>query len=409
MVVDAWGARRAMALGGTSNAINLTMYWMIATEKLKLHDLDLLILVLSALGVLIFVGCALVTGSVFKVIVESCGEGTKGKAVGWAKGYVGVGSGVYVCLFGPAMLSFIKRIGSSNDGGLASSISLADAPPDPEMTSLNFLLMAATLSFLAATLPALLFLPKQASQSEDNASTSSSSPYRDRRDGTRSIHFRVVYAGLMMLGMWVVGVSLLELEEEHTENTNSTHHESATGLDPSILNNTLLLDGDSLLDHHDAFSDHQDQSASFVRILMNATRRLSSSSPERHWGRVFFLLLLWWGPALSLLVIPPRKECAEESVHSISDNDNQQSFTYEEEEDDGVNGTTKDSDEGEEETFLQDELPTNGNRRSSETKVTAERNFTLTQMLRTCPAWLMAWTSLILVGGGTVMTNNIGE
>ena len=60
MIVDAWGARNAMALGGLSNAVNLTMYWMIATERWPLKDdLELLILVLSVLGVLIFMGCAL--------------------------------------------------------------------------------------------------------------------------------------------------------------------------------------------------------------------------------------------------------------------------------------------------------------------------------------------------------------
>ena len=55
MVVDARGARFATALGGTSNAVMLGLYWMLATQRWKLRDLDLLILVLSALGVLIFV------------------------------------------------------------------------------------------------------------------------------------------------------------------------------------------------------------------------------------------------------------------------------------------------------------------------------------------------------------------
>ena len=99
MVVDSFGARFAMTVGGIGNMINLSCYWMIVTERWKIWNINVLIFVLSALGVFIFVGCALVTGSVFKVIVESCGKGTKGKAVGCAKGYVGVGSGVYVCLF----------------------------------------------------------------------------------------------------------------------------------------------------------------------------------------------------------------------------------------------------------------------------------------------------------------------
>ena len=82
MIVDYYGAKFAMALGGISNTIMLTLYWIIATEQIKLPNIDLLVLTLSLFGVVIFMGCALVTGSVFKIIVESCGSGTKGKAVG---------------------------------------------------------------------------------------------------------------------------------------------------------------------------------------------------------------------------------------------------------------------------------------------------------------------------------------
>jgi len=479
MIVDAWGARNSMALGGMSNTIMLSLYWIIATEHVKLHDVDLLVLVLSVLGVLIFVGCALVTGSVFKVIVESCGGGTKGKAVGCAKGYVGVGSGVYVCLFGalfgtsgggtavgPAAsaLSFIKGTGSSVSSGLfpMSSIALASnstsdgVPQNPEVSSLNFLLMAAVLSFLAAVLPALILLPKQ----KKSATLSSSiSVYQNRRDGTRDIHFRVVYAGLLLLGLWVVGVGLSELHEnDEGEETNNSNNDSgngggtngeASGVDPSILNKTLmlLLERDFVTDHHDVeVSDlRHTTSTYYARKLWNVTRRLSSSSsPERHWGSVFFLLFLWWGPALSLLVIPPRKEgCAvgDESIVYSPENNNEYSYGYDEDDiDDGNNdvvngisnnngsGENNDDREDEEEiTFLQDDLPAVSSRLSSfattaknDERVAdgggnqhldpaAERNFTLTQMLQTCPAWLMIWTCVILVGGGTVMTNNIGQ
>lgn len=240
MVVDAWGARHAMGLGGMSNCLCLSLYWMVATGRWDLQvnhsgGDGLLIAVLSFLGVCIFMGCALVTGSVFKVIVESCGSGTKGKAVGCAKGYVGVGSGVYVCLFGaffggsgggggsgsggapvdvdvagagsPKALSFFKWIASFNNSYsnnrfegaattlpstmttdttnysfrkfLLASISYSNQllmNPDSQTTattndndseglnSLNFLLMAAALSFIAATLPALLLLPKKQQQ-----------------------------------------------------------------------------------------------------------------------------------------------------------------------------------------------------------------------------------------------------
>jgi len=352
---------------------------------------------------------------------------------------------------GPAVssrpLSFIQRITMAASSS-SSTLTASDVPQNhPELQSLNFLLMAAVLSFLAATLPALLLLPKQ------QKTSSSSAAYQKRRDGTRSIHFRVVYAGLVMLGMWVVGVSLMELREDEKQQ----HHAAGTGtgatdLDPSTLNKTLLGDY-SIMDHGGdvLFSDHDHHAAtssyaqsifstyscsSYARKLASiAKRRLLSSSssntPERrHWGSVFFLLLLWWGPALSLLVIPPRKEeCVEDGdslllvCHSPSEDDSEEeivSFDYDDNEDEnaGVNNGSNDSNEGEEETFLDENLPITSNRLSSfatkngenySDSVLEERNYTLLQMLRTSPAWLMCWTCVIIVGGGTVMTNNIGQ
>ena len=241
-----------------------------------------------------------------------------------------------------------------------------DTQQSPDLTSLNFLLMAAILSFLAAVLPAILLLPKQTLAKDEYTST---------KDGTRSIHFRVVYAGLMLLGLWVVGMSIVELyEEESNNNTNST----STTIEPSIINKTLF--DDSIIAEY------------------SITRRLSSSSPQTHWGSVFFLLTLWWGPALSLLVIPARKEDnnVEDSAFSYDDDDNAISSNDIDEEGEG---------------FLQD-----GESRTTKhgddmitSDASTERNYTLIQMLKTCQAWLMVYTCVIIVGGGTVMTNNIGQ
>ncbi|KAL3797584.1 hypothetical protein ACHAW5_003303 [Stephanodiscus triporus] len=381
MVVDFWGARRAMALGGTSNAIILSLYWVIATEHVKLHDIEFLMFLLSALSVVTFMGCALITGSVFKVIVESCSSGTKGKAVGCAKGYVGVGSGVYVCLF----------------GALFGSSSYEEGGSDSKLKSLNFLLMAAVLSFLAATLPALLFLPKQ-------SPTSPTSAYQSRRDGTRSIHFRVVYVGLISLGIWVVGTSLLNLRLDEQAKNNG----GASGVDPSILNKTLSED------------------ITMARELFDSSRVLISSSAGMNWGNAFMILLLWWGPALSLLCLPPRNEFAGDATDSIEENayDGNDEHNLET---DGVNGRVDACINVEDEdTFLHDgigrvsfglkygeisssELDDSLGAGSDHVLDASDREFTLLQMLRTSPAWLMAWTYLILVGGGTLMTTNIGQ
>ncbi|KAL7436178.1 hypothetical protein ACHAXM_005047 [Skeletonema potamos] len=417
MIVDSFGARTAMTLGGIGNTIHLTCYWMIVTERWEIHNVHVLIFILSVLGVLIFVGCALVTGSVFKIIVESCGKGTKGKAVGCAKGYVGVGSGVYVCLFsalfgssgkggggaagGPAAL-FMRMMMLPSTTSISSSTLIAsdDLPQNPELNSLNFLIMAAVLSFLAAVLPALCLLPKQ---------TSRVSPFKNRRDGTRSIHFRVIYAGLILLGVWVIGTSLVEIEEEKNDSDhNGGGDGGSVNPDSSGVNKTAIdWDGD--------FSLFADETLLATVVWKFARRKLSSqsSSPERHWGAAFLLLLLWWGPSLSLLVIPPRKEDTdEEMIHER----NTQEFRYDDDDDDDVNDVHNGvNDEELEETFLQDNsIPMGRSRRyrkspERQDKIEPERNYSMLEMLQTSSAWLMAWTCVILVGGGTVMTNNIGQ
>lgn len=163
LIVDRYGPRFAMIVGSVCNAILLTWYWLLVTKRIKLfhhNDIDnssisineLLVFVLSFLSVMIFMGSALITGSVFKIIVERCTSGgssssscgSKGKAVGCAKGYIGVGSGVYVCLFG-------ALFGSSN----------SSSSTDDSSSSLYFLLMAAVLFIVAVTLPAVLLLPKK--------------------------------------------------------------------------------------------------------------------------------------------------------------------------------------------------------------------------------------------------------
>lgn len=426
MIVDRYGSKLGIVLGGMGNCCVLSLYWFIVTGRVwpldsSSDDATLwLIFVLSILGVLTFMGCALITGSVFKLIVESCGEGSKGKAVGCAKGYVGVGSGVYVCLFralsgisssgedvGPAPTALIGVVPSMawlstksvlNRPVISGTISSVTTPhvgdnripPSPEiMNTLNFLLMAACFSFLAAVIPALVFVPRHRMMQSEKP-----------RDGTRSIHFRVVYASLILLGLWVVGASLLELKEEDDTAVASGEGQmnvGPRGLPPSIVNKTVIFAvGGSLegMPYDQYLQDEimRDHNLHLKPQLFRATawqtiRRLSSSVTQRHWGIVVLLLFLWWGPPLSLLLIKPRKDSYDGG---------------------GIIENMNEDDDTERDIFLNDAVTTRRPLDVTDFEST-RREFTLIEMLRKGEAWLMAWTFLVLVGGGTLMTCNIGE
>lgn len=458
MIVDRYGSKLGIVVGGLGNVCVLSLYWFIATGRLwQLNSNDedettWLIFVLSILGVLTFMGCALITGSVFKLIVESCGDGSKGKAVGCAKGYVGVGSGVYVCIFralfgittstegiGPAQTVLMSALPSGMwlaskslwNADLSSALQSKTTAPDPEvMNTLNFLLMAACLSFFAAVLPAIIFLP-------NHKDMQSKKP----RDVTRSIHFRVVYAGLVLLGMWVVGTSLLELKDDE----DKAAHASAKGLPPAVVNKTLrfaandfdaktasggslegMMYGQNVIDAiemdakivrdkaisldtfaRESYNRQQFESESLPVRSWNRIRQLSDSAPERHWGTAILLLFMWWGPALSLLCIPPRR--SSNSYESLDQEDIADHINIDESRSGGI-------DETEQDTFLNDALSnrkpmslTKGEDCVADRNASLGKEFTLAEMLRTSEAWLMTWTFLVLVGGGTLMTCNIGE
>jgi hypothetical protein len=232
---------------------------------------------------LIFTSSALITGSVFKIIVGTCGLGSKGSAVGAAKGFVGLGAGAYSCLFESL------RVHSTSD--------------------LDFLPMAAFFSIVAATIPSLLLLPSKKDIQLN--------PDHDR---VRPLHLRLLYASLFGLAIMVVGTSLSELKEEH----------------PSPKDGDLGTMGGP------------------------------------HYATALLILTFWLGPIVGLLFVPLIEQANEE--------------------------------EGFEEHVQ------TGDPLISEERVQTEvvgRN--LFQMLQTPTAWLFAWTSVILVGGGTIMTNNMGQ
>ena len=171
MCVDKWGCKRAMIVGGMIQSIALSGYWVAAT-KFAIYETSSSITVpaLSLLGVVIFMSNSLVVGSVFKILVASCGKGTRGSAVGVAKGFCGLGSGVYSCLF--------------------------DAIRTPQTSDLDFLLMASILALCIIVCPALILLTN-----------------KDVMEVATTRHFRICYVGLVVLAIMVVGTSAAFLFE----------------------------------------------------------------------------------------------------------------------------------------------------------------------------------------------------
>lgn len=281
LCVDRIGTRWSMAMGGTIMFVALMAYWAVAKQLIEFPSEHILPL-LCTLGVVIFMSNSLVIGSLFKAIVIGCGPGSKGAAVGAAKAYVGLGAGVYACLF-----NAIKANGESD---------------------LDFLPMGAILAIVNIALPAVCWLP--ASQ-------------RSVVDVSTPSHYRTIYTSLLVLAILVVGTSAL------------------------FMFRPLPDDDDFGNDKH----QHQREAT--------------------HPARALAVLLTWWVPILSLFWLPYSRN------HSTT-------------------------------TTMIDTSPTTAKASSPPTTPTViDRH--LLQVLATKEAWFFLWATTIVVGSGTMLTNNMAQ
>jgi hypothetical protein len=304
MFIDRFGTRLGISLGGITGSLSLMIYWVVAKGFVEFSDLSWVVLALSMLGVIVFLSCALVTGSVFKIISTNCGPGTKGNIVGVAKGYVGLGAGAYACLF--------------------ESIRL------PTSSDLDFLPMAAFFFVVAAAIPSWMILPNKENEGKFP-------------DVLTPLHFRVLYSSLFILAILIVSTSLAELYEEKHETRKETapNHFVATGIlftwiGPILVQMLLPRNEGSLVS---TFSDDEEEEENLLR-----TEESSSD------------------------VLQPLEKQASIEDESVAESEDYSSIDSE-----------------------------------------ADRNKNLYQMIRTPEAWLMIWTTTILVGAGTVETNNLGQ
>lgn len=190
-MADRFGTRNGICIGGIMGAISLMLFWSVAKGHFPYFvdengDPTFVVMILSILNIGIFLSCALVTGSVFKVISCQCGPGSKGSAVGIAKGFVGLGSGAYACLF-----QSIRQ---------------------PSMSDLDFLPLCAFFFITAAAIPSSIGLPSKANETFVP-------------DVLTPLHFRVMYVSLVVLATLVIGNALLGL---YHDARNSNHEEPSS-------------------------------------------------------------------------------------------------------------------------------------------------------------------------------------
>lgn len=431
---DHYGTRFALILGGILSSIFLLWYWMIATQYIEVHSY-LIVPLLSVLGIFIFLSSALITGAVFKIISSCCGLGTKGNAVGIAKGYVGLGAGLYSCIFDSLR----------NAHNSTSSTSSSD---------LDFLLMASTISIFAVIIPGILLLPSK-------STTMKNVTYIDE---TTSYHFYILFISLLIMAIFIIGKSILSL-------SNNTNHKSSTHDNHNNTSPTALFLASSSDSEEDLTSSIDNDISGITKYIV-----------------AFFLVTIWAGPILTLLFLPrstskqqqqqrfdiiPAEEDeilednninddhnndihfldrnpvidVEESrsPHPLSNNDplTQNSIIekdilsttrtkYVQEKNNLSSGllirknsiveTTRlqQSLEGESDSNTENDtnalLPRSNNNHPLHNNVdlqdedkTTIRNLNLFQMIQTPSAILMLFTSTILVGSGTVITNNVGQ
>jgi hypothetical protein len=468
LLVDYFGTRFGISMGGILCSMALMMYWHVAKHGLddtgwilssSLHvnedpsvttaesvflrtmvvtddnddetstNATMIVATLSALGVMIFLSCSLITGSVFKIIVNSCGPGSKGNAVGIAKAYVGLGAGAYACFF--------------------------ESIRQPETTDLEFLPMCAVFFLVAAVVPSLCVLPTKQQELErqqrllqeehpppptrHRSSSSSSSPASSTNivDVTTPRHFHVLFTSLFSMASIIVGNSLLTLYR-----SSSNDHRHPPSLQEDII---VGMEDDNDDNVFDGTVDDQYEvefQLSKMQPVTNTDPRMTfSSSRGPNYPLALLLLLVWIAPIVSLVFLPPSGSTTTtaQGTEEADNDEERESLLHVEEpamtDDQGATAAgdtkwrTKAMDKSSSlSTSTSDAFPLgdalqrqqdaddiegdnrpDDNDDEEENEEDASNDKNLLQMLFTPAAWLMLFTTTILVGGGTVETNNLGQ
>ena len=385
LIVDRKGTKFGIICGGLLGCTCLTSYWMVATLRVKLQTHSLLVTTLSILGIFIFASCALITGSVFKVLVANCPT-SKGSAVGVAKGFVGLGSGVYAMLF--------------ESLGLPST--------------LDFLPMCGVLFVVAAVIPAVFVLP-----SKQN--------FVAVPDVTTPLHFQIMYISLVVLATLIVGTSLLSLKQENNESDGSDDNSRTHprhGHDYRITFLLLLawigpivsllylpqraLTTNSLEaipeEQHNHETESDDEEQEELHGLLEGSSESNNSHSDTLSQRSKSKVIQQQGEVdLGASITSVHSTTSQRAADDDENNEDQlQEDAFQDEEDDI-----------ELEMIESDNAPGHGSSMAGATSGSnssrSSNDKNLSQMLTTPSAWFLLWTCTIVVGGGTVETNNLGQ
>jgi hypothetical protein len=130
-----------------------------------------------------------------------------------------------------------------------------------------------------------------------------------------------------------------------------------------------------------------------IAALLSYNEDNNNNEGERRFGMALLLLGFWCGPIVALLFLPTQEVVVEVnegqyepptiSLTSAGNMNEPNSF--------------ENKGDGLEMNDDQSEI------------VHSEQGHNLYEMLKTVPAWVFAWICIILVGGGTIMTNNMGQ
>ncbi|GAX20027.1 hypothetical protein FisN_1Lh492 [Fistulifera solaris] len=236
-------------------------------------------------------------------------------------------------------------LGAAMYGGLFESLR------QKNQSDLDFIPMAAFFAIVCAVIPAVTVLPTK--QQVDSTSF---------QDNLTPLHFRILFCSLITMAILVAGSSLLSLFQQNVD----------------------AYDGNDELD---------------------------DLGPN--YGMFFVLVTVWLAPIIALRYIPTSATNEGVELTILDDMDEE-----EHDEEGNFRATTSltelkvtremDAEGEEHDTLLRtdDQVDLNG---EVTRKPLLGEDMNLYQMLQTPTALLMLWTTTILVGSGTVETNNMGE